>query len=871
MSVIEPTAAGAIQPFGRTKRLALVLLLAGVALPVRAAVADASSAQGPAGPNPEIVVIGERLFSDLQPERELDEAGVSSYGISTVDELLAEIQAEIGDDGEYPLIMVNGERMNSLDDIGSLPAEALRGVTVLPRGSAVRAGGTASQRVISLDLKPMVRSATLVAAPRIATDGDWRAGRGEAIATYIRGSTRANIAFRARGEGELLESDRDIIQPAPFRPFAQAGNLVSFPGSAGEIDPLLSALAGAIVTVAPVPASASPTLSDFAANANQAAVTDLGRFRTLRPDSRNYDLSGTFSMRMAPWLTSTATVRIGRSQRVSKRGLPSALFAVSSGNAFSPFANDVGLAYYGPDPLRSRSERDSGEASLTLNARFGRWSSNVNARYALATDDTRSERQNSSTTITLGDVVNPFGATLPDLIAIRTDRASARSATGLAQLSLTGPAVTLPAGDVQVTVESRLAVSRLRSSSSFSVLAGNRRFERSERSIRGAVEVPLTGGAFLPEVGDLSATGEYSMVRYSDAGTLDNHTLGLNWEPRPMLSLRAEIVAAGRPASVQTLGSPVIVTSDVRVFDPLTGETVDVVQISGGNPSLRPERTTVRRISGTLRLVPPLNLALNAEYSDTVARNFISALPDASAAVMLAFPDRFVRDAGGVLTTVDLRPVNFASHREKRFRYGFTLSKSIGGGPGPRARLAGDPAEPGDEEGAGEAPAPRVERRARPLRLQLNASHSIVFSDKIVIRELLDPVDLLGGGAIGIAGGRVRHQLDATASVASGGSGVRLGVAWRGKSSLESRVGGASDTLRFSPLMAVNLKAFAEMRRFLPRSDLAKGMRLSFNILNATNDRQKVRDSAGNTPLQYQPGYRDPLGRTIEIEIRKVF
>jgi hypothetical protein len=42
-------------------------------------------------------------------------------------------------------------------------------------------------------------------------------------------------------------------------------------------------------------------------------------------------------------------------------------------------------------------------------------------------------------------------------------------------------------------------------------------------------------------------------------------------------------------------------------------------------------------------------------------------------------------------------------------------------------------------------------------------------------------------------------------------------------------------------------------------------------VVNLINDRQKVRDSHGVTPLQYQPAYRDPLGRTIEFEIRKVF
>ena len=45
----------------------------------------------------------------------------------------------------------------------------------------------------------------------------------------------------------------------------------------------------------------------------------------------------------------------------------------------------------------------------------------------------------------------------------------------------------------------------------------------------------------------------------------------------------------------------------------------------------------------------------------------------------------------------------------------------------------------------------------------------------------------------------------------------------------------------------------------------------SDTLMNVFNDRQSVRDSLGNRPLQYQAGYRDPIGRTIEIELRKVF
>ena len=80
-----------------------------------------------------------------------------------------------------------------------------------------------------------------------------------------------------------------------------------------------------------------------------------------------------------------------------------------------------------------------------------------------------------------------------------------------------------------------------------------------------------------------------------------------------------------------------------------------------------------------------------------------------------------------------------------------------------------------------------------------------------------------------------------------------------------------TEDLRFSSLMLLNLRAFTDLRRFLPRSEWAKGLRLSVDVINLTNDRQSVRVANGTTPLQYQPGYRDPLGRTIEFEIRKVF
>jgi hypothetical protein len=183
-----------------------------------------------------------------------------------------------------------------------------------------------------------------------------------------------------------------------------------------------------------------------------------------------------------------------------------------------------------------------------------------------------------------------------------------------------------------------------------------------------------------------------------------------------VLRLSADLETTSLPASVQLLGNPIVVTSGVRTFDPLTGESVDVTQITGGNPDLEPEKTTIHRLAALVRLVERLNLQLNAEYTDTKERNFVSSLPEASAAVNLAFPERFIRDLDGVLTTVDLRPVNFDSHREKRFRYGISLNTKLGqGGPSVKPVAAPVDTDSGEEgasrrsagaEGAARAPRP---------------------------------------------------------------------------------------------------------------------------------------------------------------------
>jgi hypothetical protein len=853
----------------RARRAIVAAMLATSSVQVAAGAASSSArtdAQLPSDEpqHPDIYVTAPTLFRDVRPERRLDEDGVASYGVSTVDELIEELQSEL-DNSEDPIFVVNGERVYDLDDIGAYPVEVIKQLEVLPRGSAPEVGGSPTQRVFSLTLHKQVRSATATVAPRISTEGDWHSMRGEAILTSVNGRRRGNIALRVRDEGSLLESQRGIIQPVGDIPFASTGNVIAYPDLSGEIDPLLSDASGTVVTVAPLPDTTTPSLADFAQNANMANLDDMGRFRTLRPDFRSYDLNGTYTTPLTPWLTSTTTFRLGQSTNRSLNGLATGLFVLDDGSPFSPFSTPVAIAIAGADPLRSHNRRQTAEANETLVAQLGRrWHVALNGRHSQDTETTDTQRATSFLPVPLDDLTNAFAADLGGMIDVTTYRARSRHWTTNAQLSVGGTPLRLPAGDVIATFEGRVGWQSVRSHSSLT--GQNENLHRSEQAGRAVVEVPIASrrNGFLGALGEVNATAEYSQIHYSDAGSAHRAILGLAWEPLEALRLRGSFESAKTPSPIEILGAPTIQTPSVRVFDPVTGETVEVLYISGGNPDLKPQSSETRSASAIVRLVPSLGLQLNAEYTDVRDRNFLAGLPPSSEAVMSAFPDRFVRNADGTLILVDVRPVNFARHHQEQLRWGFSLNAPLGGdGKGSFA-----PAGPsdGDEPQAGASAV-----RKPPTRLQMTASHSIVLKDRILIREGLAPVDLLNGGAIGVAGGRVRHQLEATAAITSGGTGVRFGATWLGSSTLGARIDGLDQRLRFSPLLQFNLRAFADARRLFPQSDLARGTRFSLSLLNITNDRQKVRDSFGNTPLQYQPAYRDPLGRTVEFEIRKVF
>ena len=68
-------------------------------MPAAAAAAAAQSEIDDQNRDP--IIVTAPLFRDIQPERQLDPDAIESYGVSTIDELLGEVQVELGESSNF--------------------------------------------------------------------------------------------------------------------------------------------------------------------------------------------------------------------------------------------------------------------------------------------------------------------------------------------------------------------------------------------------------------------------------------------------------------------------------------------------------------------------------------------------------------------------------------------------------------------------------------------------------------------------------------------------------------------------------------------------------------------------------------------------
>ncbi|WP_158764362.1 hypothetical protein [Terricaulis silvestris] len=798
----------------------------------------------------EIVVIAARL-ADFTPEQIYDFDSVLSYGVNTTGDALDALAAENGDID--PTFFVNGEPITNRGDIDDYPVEAIERIEALPRGSAARAGGTGSERVYNIVLRPSAVVRSVSASRRSSTQSGWSSAQGEAQGTYIRGPDRVNLSLRISQSDPLLDSDRGLTQPTDSLTATLRGNVLPI-SSAFEIDPLLSVLAGETVSIAAVPLDiAFPTLSDFVAGANAPSTMEAGRYRTLRSESRGYEVALAGNKQLAPWLSASFQAQLNGQRDESLSGAPRAHFLLPEDVAASPFSNDVVITVSDPTrPLKGRSEYDTASFSTTLTATAGDWRFPFSLRY----EDRRSafefQRVDAVGNLLVDPASNPFNGSLAAAIPIASEMTESHAIARSVTIGAEGPLVELPAGEIRV--RSSVGFGDLTMTSKTSLSAFSSPFAREERSGQVGVTIPILSERRMTGWGDAEFSGELGRIDFGGFGAANHQQASLSWRWGNWLRLAASVVQNEIPPAPDTLSAPIQTNENARVFDPIRAETLDVVSITGGNPDLLPESQRQDRFSLGLAPLARINLQFTVDYSETERRNLTGGLFDANTALASAFSDRFQRDSSGRLIAVDYRPVNFESLRTRDLRtsVGFTLPLND----------ASQPTNVDEVNASG--------LRSRP-NFQFNISHTRVLDSFLLPRAGAPEINLLNGGAFSMSGGVAPEHAAASVALTDRGSGGRLSLFWRGASALDVGTASAPDRLDFAAYAKVDLALFAETGALFPDVNWLERTRVALTIENLTDASQTVTDQGGETPLSYQRAYRDPIGRSIRLELRRSF
>jgi hypothetical protein len=131
-----------------------------------------------------------------------------------------------------------------------------------------------------------------------------------------------------------------------------------------------------------------------------------------------------------------------------------------------------------------------------------------------------------------------------------------------------------------------------------------------------------------------------------------------------------------------------------------------------------------------------------------------------------------------------------------------------------------------------------------------------------------------GGRSSGGLGGTPRHRLEVQAGYSQSGLGARLTGEWQSATRVDGIDGFTQTQLRFGSLATFDLRLFADLGQrpaLVEKVPFLRGARVTLGVTNVFDQRQEVRDGSGTTPLAYNPFYLDPVGRSFQLSLRKVF
>ncbi|MDO8901178.1 MAG: TonB-dependent receptor, partial [Phenylobacterium sp.] len=306
-----------------------------------------------------------------------------------------------------------------------------------------------------------------------------------------------------------------------------------------------------------------------------------GAFRSLQPQSSDVALNAVYARPLDNGVSFSVNGLLEASESESRQGL-------------SPF---------GPQAQLRNTERQTARLAASATGAVAGWQWSTTGEIERGEVETNTDRASGG----------------QDFL----DTARTVSTSGQADLVLNRSFFELPAGQISTALTARASAVELESEAVRLGAVQSSDLSRTVGELRGNFDIPLTraGEGLGEHIGRLSANLNLGVRQVSDFGALESYGYGLNWRPTPELRLLGSFSRSDEAPTINQLGDPVTVTTGVRVFDLVRGETAEVARTTGGLATLDAGQKDVFKLGATYQPFDEINLRLQANYVSTRTRD----------------------------------------------------------------------------------------------------------------------------------------------------------------------------------------------------------------------------------------------------------
>lgn len=596
------------------------------------------------------------------------------------------------------LVLVNGQRLGgsgtkgAFADVTSIPTGALDRVEVLMDGASAIYGSDAVGGVVNILLKRHFKGAETRVRFGSVTGGGKRDVQIDQTLGKQWSTGGVMLSYEYDQSGRLASADRAFARSTDSRSLGGTDHryVYSLPGNVLGFNPVTGAL-GVAYAIPSGQDGKSLTPRDFV-----AGKTNLQNARIdtdLIPRQVRHSVYATLDQDVGAGLHLTADARYAHRAFDARLAGSAAIVQVTAANPYfvSPTGARSDLIAYSlaPElgPINTHGYAEALATSLGLDADLGPgWK--LRSYAAFAQEREFNESRNLVNTAALAEATgsipdtpatpfstardgffNPYGtgksnsAAILDFVGEGYSRSRTRSQVLTAHIDADGSLFSVPGGTVRLAVGGDVRRETFRRSGE-SLLSTVRPVATANVAASRLIEagfveaqVPIVGtGNAMPLIRRLDVSLAARIEQYDDFGTTTNPKVGVAWVPLAGVTLRSSFGTSFRAPNLRELRDPeqYSVTTLTR-----GGTSVPVIQLSGGNPGLTPEKAQSWTAGVDIDPAAIPHFHLNATWFSSVFKqrvatpasaNFANALSDPTLApfVQLVSPNSNAADLARV-------------------------------------------------------------------------------------------------------------------------------------------------------------------------------------------------------------------------------